>query len=131
MYCKNCGTEVNDNTAFCHACGSPLHEQVSNNYQNNNLQVQQNNSAIDLDKSRSCAVKALVFGILSCVLFWFPVIGIVFSCVAKGNANRSEYYAGGDKMSGPAIAGNILGTVFLVLSIISIVWLLIFAIVGV
>lgn len=40
MYCKNCGSQINDNANVCGYCGTPVHTQ--NGFSNNQ---QQNNSA--------------------------------------------------------------------------------------
>lgn len=38
MYCKNCGSQINDNANVCGYCGTPVHTQngFSNNQQQNN-----------------------------------------------------------------------------------------------
>ena len=133
MYCKNCGTQMNDNAAFCPACGAKAAGVEQNDYQNNYYaesyqydnyqpdyyqqdpyQVQHYDPAATPEAERY-ASKSLTFGILS--LVFGGILGIIFAGIARNNAVFYQEQIG--ELAGKVKVGHTLGTVGLILSIIS------------
>ena len=61
MYCQNCGTKTEENSAVCEKCGAPV-------------QITENN----VKESNPKPTKLLITVLLVLVSLWFPLFGIVF-----------------------------------------------------
>lgn len=139
MFCTKCGKEISNDAVFCPECGNRVGnnatstQQTQNTYNPNPTYHQQtppssaktssysnnNSSAYDDYVSESekngLAVKILIFGILSLAISFIP--GWIFGSIAKNKAEEFTYLYGG--LYGAAKVGKILGTIGLILSIIS------------
>ena len=69
MYCKNCGTEIDNNFLVCPSCGIPCKEVSSTNQDSGNIG----------------------WGILGCCL---PVVGLILFLVWKDNKPKTAKAAG-------------------------------------
>ncbi len=104
MYCRQCGREVEDGTAFCPNCGSALN---GSGQQSNNQQNSYNNVSRD-DGSFGWAVLG----------FFFPLVGLILYLVWHDNKPKSA------RMSG---MGALAGFIFsIVLSILTVSFVLVF-----
>lgn len=106
MYCKKCGAETADGSAFCTMCGAPVREQR-----------QPAENAVRPDPT-----PIFVLGILSVVL---PAIGGLI-CAVICRKKIKAYLAEGGKLTGLAKAGNILSIVGLALSIVTCVYVTVY-----
>lgn len=95
MYCTNCGGKIEEGSRFCTNCGNSCFSGNNNGGTNNTKES-----------------ISLVFGVLSFIFFWFPilslvfaVIGIVFGIKFK---NESGKFAKGIIFSGIGILLSIL-----------------------
>lgn len=81
MFCKNCGANVADGSAFCANCGTAVEQQESAyaapaaytespSYQPNAAQA-------------SLGRSILIFGILALALAGWGVVGLIFAIIAK------------------------------------------------
>lgn len=95
MFCRNCGSQIDDSAVFCPHCGV-----ATNNY----------NAAPA--KSQTNAI-AIVGFILS---FFIPIAGLICSIIGYKNAGDYE-----NQYKGFALAGIIISIVELALSVIAIV----------
>lgn len=115
MYCRNCGAHVEDDAAFCSACGA-AQQQAENAY--TYAEPVQNT---DPEAKKSASIGVLVWGILG--LFFaieLPLLGLIFSCVGKKKAAEYEERFGEAKEmagigKGLAVAGFIVGLVLTIL----------------
>ena len=106
MYCKNCGSQINDNANVCGYCGTPVHTQngFSNNQQQNNTasgqQVYGAPQPSNMDGgSTGFAIASMILGIVAILMmccvpsFWLKtivaVLGLVFVIISLQNKNRS------------------------------------------
>lgn len=117
-FCKNCGAQVPDGTNVCPNCGTTMQAAAgfTPDYQPTYTPqpvVQGNSTPI------------FVFGLLSVILG--GVIGIIFSCVSK--SKLKAWVAEGNPVTGKAKAGQILATIGLITSIISLIVIVIYAII--
>ena len=88
MYCKNCGTEINDNAVICPHCGV-----ATDNYAKSTAVSEQKNTL------------ALVGFILS---FFVALAGLIVSIIAYKNAKKPEFNGDGKNF---ALAGIIISAV--------------------
>ncbi len=136
MYCKNCGTEINDNTSFCPNCGQSVNSEASNPapaYKPDQVsytepaqpvyeqpQYQPTQAPVYAQKLPN----VLMWGILSVCFCESGLIGLIFSIIAKNKAKRWQTLTGSPLIKGGKV-GNILATIGLVVSIImTVVWLI-------
>ncbi len=115
MYCRNCGAHVEDDAAFCSACGA-AQPRTENTYT-----YAEPVPETDSEAKKSASIGVLVWGILG--LFFalnFSLLGLIFSCVAKKKVAEYERTFGEAKDiagigKGLAIAGFIVGLVLTIL----------------
>ncbi len=119
MYCRNCGAYLNDDAAYCSACGTA---QQPNTY----TYTEQPKEQPESEAKKSAAIGVLVWGILG--LFFaleLPLLGLIFSCVAKKKVTEYEQTYGEAKDvagigKGLAIAGFVVGLVCTILGALSV-----------
>ena len=99
MFCKNCGKEIDDNATVCIHCGVPTA----------NAQQQ---PVVTGNKTNGLAIAGLVLSIL----FWTSLIGLILSIVGLQKSKTEEYNGSG---RGVAIAGIVIGAVFLAILVIT------------
>lgn len=127
MYCKHCGTDLEENVKFCPNCGAeqtveptdeaPAAEPVVDN-------------AFE-EKKETLAGSVLVWGILGLVFAassWLAILGIIFSNIAKKKAAEYEAFAG--ELEGRAKAGSILAKIGMIVGIVTVIILAISFVVG-
>jgi hypothetical protein len=108
-YCVKCGTALPDRARFCGVCGTSLNDPAFDPYR----------SSPDLAyegpvKTNGFAIAALVLGILG---FCSP-LAIIFGAIATGRIKRA---AGREKGRGLAIAGIVLGSLWLVAGLLGLI----------
>ena len=117
MFCKNCGSEINDNAVVCPKCGVATE----------NLNRAQEP---EVKKTNVCAILGFVFAILYWVFAYIPVVGgyiswilfiagFVLSIVGIQNAKKK-----GQNLKGLAIAGLVICCVELVFVVMAIIGLI-------
>ena len=131
MYCKNCGSQINDNANVCGYCGTPVHTQngFSNNQQQNNTasgqQVYGAPQPSNMDGgSTGFAIASMILGIVAILMmccvpsFWLQtivaVLGLVFGIISLQNKNNAG--------RGMAIAGIICSGIAMVVYVIGLVF---------
>lgn len=128
-YCPNCGSEVNEGSAFCTSCGSPLAQSEPVNQDNtgdsvfgfdeqplDNQQTYYNNQPINQQsqennqpqKTNSMCVVGFVLS------FFFSLIGMIVSCVGLSQVKKNP----NEKGKGLAVAGIIIGILGTIVSFI-------------
>lgn len=120
MYCKNCGTYLNDDAAYCSACGVPQTKDAP-------TYTEGEEKTPESEAQKSAAIGVLVWGILG--LFFaleFPLLGLIFSCIARKKYTEYEHTYGKAKDvaaigKGLAIAGFIVGLVCTILGALEVV----------
>lgn len=65
MFCKNCGTKLEDNDKFCPNCGTPVD---NDNFDNSNFTRDYNSNQSD-DGSIGLAILSFLFPIVGLILF--------------------------------------------------------------
>lgn len=70
MYCTNCGNKLNQDDNYCTMCGNEIKRNDVNNGETN-----QSFSNRSTDNKGNIS---FVFGILSCIFFWIPILSIPF-----------------------------------------------------
>ena len=106
-FCKNCGTQLDDNYKVCPNCGQPVTAQPA----------EQGAAPVVAEEPKGpwkvFAILGLVFGIVGLVLSWanvggllISVAGLVFSILGKKSVSKH----------GVAVAGLILSIIALALS---------------
>ena len=68
----------------------------------------------------------LAWGIVALALCYIPILGIIFACIANGRAKNFKKLNG--SVYGPAKAGNILSKIALPISIVMLVFWIIYII---
>lgn len=124
MYCKHCGTDLEENVKFCPNCGAEqtaeAAEPVAEPVLDNEFE----------EKKNAMAGSALVWGILGLVFSassWLAILGIIFSGIAKRKV--AEYVAFAGELEGRAKAGSILAKIGMIVGIVTVA-ILVFAFVG-
>ena len=96
MYCKNCGNELESNAKFCSKCGQKIESVV--NEEPVVVCVNENPSKEERGPWKNFAKIGNVFGIITFVFCFFPILnfvslclgqfGIVFSALGKKSTNH-------------------------------------------
>ncbi len=96
MYCRNCGVELKDGTAFCTNCGQKQDADINNVTDNKN------------GYNTMCVVGFVMSLISLLINFWgiVGIIGTVLSIVGLMNCKKKN-----EKGKGLAIAGIIIGVI--------------------
>ena len=115
MFCKNCGKEIDDRAAICIYCG------VATGAGLPFAQVQEPPKKVNLFGIVGFIVSllSLWLGVYFCVA---SVVGVVFSSVGLARAKKR-------RLNGLAVAGLVIGIIFLL--IWGIVWLVLGSVLGV
>ena len=112
MYCKNCGTRLDDDAKFCPNCGVKVSEDIPIN----NTPTYGNNAAVYVYTQNLSRING--FSIAGFVLsfFWFlAILGLIFSILGYRQAIREN------TSKGLAIAGIALSSVCIAFWVIIIV----------
>ncbi len=112
MFCRSCGTQLPDGTAFCSTCGAPTTDAQST------PEVQFVTPLINTPPSMP-STPILVFGIVALYLACTMVLsflGIIFGAITLSKARR--YLAVTGELAGKAKVGRILGKAGLIVGII-------------
>ncbi|MBR3300798.1 MAG: zinc-ribbon domain-containing protein [Clostridia bacterium] len=117
-FCTNCGAQVPDGSAICPNCGTQLAPAAAPQptYQAPVYQAPAYQPAPALDNG-----PIFTFGLLSVILCWFGIPGLIFAIIAKKKIKN--YLAAGGQLTGRAKAGSIMATIGLIVSIVMmVVW---------
>ena len=101
LYCTKCGNQLNNEDKFCTKCGMNTNDNLKNNPLNKG--------------NKDNTTLGLIFGIISLLMFWFPIIGIPFAIIAIVNGKKYKDNTG--KNSGSIV----MGIIGIVLSIIFVI----------
>lgn len=109
MFCKNCGAEIPEGSAFCTNCGAnaaaaPVQAPAP-------VYAQPANPAVTVSPS-----KVLTFGILGLAFSELGILGIIFSAI--GLKNSKLFLLEHGALFGQAKVGRILAKVGLIVSIV-------------
>lgn len=124
MFCKYCGAQINDNSAFCKKCGRPMTaaQDISNGLQNSPIYTQS-----PKERFKGLAIAGLVLGIIG-VLF-FPILGLlslIFGIIAFASNPREQgemtkaIWKYKNQARGFGLADISLGSICIILLILSI-----------
>jgi hypothetical protein len=114
MFCAKCGTQVEEGSKFCQKCGTPVDQSAQPQMVSAPPGSYQPAAAI---KTSGMAIASLVLGICG-----ISLLAIIFGIVALNQIKNSNGFLTG---KGMAIAGIILGSVAIVITIIVIVALVV------
>lgn len=101
MFCRNCGKEIDDNSAVCMYCGTPTGLATPQQPQQP-VQPQQHQQP-----AAQSNTMALVGFILS---FFMSLLGLIFSIIGYKNSKLPEY-EGPNNYRGLALAGIIISSI--------------------
>ena len=131
MFCAKCGKEMDDNAKYCPSCGADTTVQpVSSGQpvpseQPSYQQASYSEPAYTEQTAPSGAgVGAMVCGIISLVLFWVPIVGLVLGIIATILGGKGRQTLPPDKR-GMSLAGFIMGIIGMAIGIIILVVLII------
>lgn len=111
MFCKSCGSNVDDGAEFCPVCGAKMNSEAAPAM------------AVVEEEAKASGKKCMIWGIVAAVLAEFGLIGIIFSIIAKSKVKK--HINAGYPMNGMAKAGKICATVALPVSIVmTLIWAL-------
>ena len=149
MVCKNCGATLQDGMAFCTNCGCKIEapapqpaqpqyqqqaqpqyqQQAQPQYQQQPQYQPQYQQPVYQSQSAGPQPSTLAFGILSLVLCWIPILGIIFAAI--GRSKGKNYVRSGGQLTGASKVGFILCVPGLIFSIIMNVYYLILIIIAI
>ena len=115
MFCKSCGSNVEDGADFCPVCGAKMSADVSPAM------------AVMDEEAKASGKKCMIWGIVAAVLAEFGLLGLIFAIIAKGKVKK--HIRAGYPLTGMAKAGRILSKVALILSIVMTVFWFIYIII--
>ena len=133
MFCKHCGSQIDETAKFCTTCGKIVEKEayVANenathdyfetpapNYYNNpapNYFDNGYNPPIQKESGGGILAFAILGLAFGCTLI-LSFLGIIFSAISRGKVNN--YIVRYGKLDGPGIAGNGIGKAGLIVSII-------------
>lgn len=116
MYCQNCGKQMEEGATFCSECGSSLQNQ--NTYTTSNGYTTSNSYAASFEmdsQKKGTAIAALVLGIFGLLAWIIPIVGLPVGIVGLVLGIKGSKKSG----KGMAIAGIVLSTICLILTIIN------------
>lgn len=96
MFCKNCGTEIQENTSFCPHCGTPTETSIqSNSFQGQGQSTQQVLLHTYVERVKTNAIIWMVIGGIQIFLGLFVqwvllIVGIVNLIASIRNLNYSK-----------------------------------------
>lgn len=110
MFCRNCGSQLPDNSKFCTKCGASTgvggntsQQQYTGNVQ---PQAQQATSNSQLQQEDNiCAILGLIFA------FIFPIAGLILSIIGM---KKQQYH-------GLAVAGLVISIIAIVIYVIAVI----------
>ncbi len=118
MYCKNCGTELEEGQKFCPNCGTPVNSETNDTSYEYQRSEWQNRSYQQDIPGRSDAIVSMVFGSLAIICWFFgptsilsivfAIIGLVFSSTAKKKGYTGDMQTAGFVLSLVSLFGGIL-----------------------
>lgn len=90
MYCKNCGSKIDNNSKFCIFCGEKLDysndnanvvksEAENNNIRSNNNNCDNNHVIKKKGPWNGFAKAGFTLGIVSLAISWIPIYGFIFA----------------------------------------------------
>lgn len=110
MYCRHCGKEINEDAAFCSACGAAQNIKVQSNMSYSNITSDQN-AGQQASYNTMCIVGLVISGLSLLINFW-GIVGLVGTIVSVFGV----VYSNENKEKGRELA--IVGIVIGVFSII-------------
>lgn len=115
MYCKHCGTELDDNAVFCKNCGARQDEKEQS-YQSTTMPPIDPVMTQPVTEKPSM-VSLLVWGALGLYFaLQIPLLGLIFSCIAKRKV--ADYEASYGEVTGMGNVGKNLAKAGLVVGIV-------------
>lgn len=123
MYCKHCGTDVEENGKFCQNCGAEVESTPV-------TQPVINNEFEEMKTALGGSVFTLgLLGLIFSASSWLALVGIILSSIAKKKAAEYETLVG--ELEGRAKVGGILAKIGMIVGVVSLVILAFSFIIGV
>ncbi len=117
MFCAKCGKEMDDNVKFCPSCGADAAAPTISEPSQASFSEP---AYSEQPESSGTGVGAMVCGIISLVLCWIPIVGLVLGIVAVVLGGKGRQTLPPDKR-GMALAGFIMGIIGMVIGIIMLI----------
>ena len=111
MYCKHCGSQIEDNSVFCSYCGGKTSGEDNRTLFNPSQNVEQPNK--QTQKPENPAQTTAIIGLV--LAFFCSIAGLIVSAIALKKYSTQENQEG----KGMAIAGLILSIISVVVSVLS------------
>lgn len=126
-FCKNCGTELNEDTKYCPSCGACVEEEL----EEKEVKCEEQRAQTD-----AILKDGLKLGIISVILAEIPIaniVGIVLGSKARKRLAQAEQIAKDNDftLSGMRIPVKVLGIVGFALSIVTVIFYTLSFIIGV
>ena len=111
MFCKNCGKELKDGTAFCSECGAKqaIQNDLSEKSDNETIKDNESTTASEAntnDKKKSSMISGILSVVVAFAILWVAIAGVkwVFSAVGSWFDGKNET----GKQSSEQVDGRIL-----------------------
>ena len=116
MYCKHCGNELPENSNFCPVCGKSIEDTKQ---EAEEATFEPINEIVDFkrDEHGGSILKFGILGLAFAVSFYFSLLGLIFSIVAR--VKVKSYIREYGETDGKATVGKHLSVAGSIVSIIS------------
>ena len=127
MFCRQCGTEIPEDSRFCSNCGTAVDAATNTAIvPTAKTDIAKSETGAAAQAAPASPVPVMVWGIVGLtlsILFYFSIFGIIFSAIANKKAknyiaqygNASNMARVGKGLSKAGIIVGIINTIFLVL----------------
>lgn len=119
MFCKFCGSEIENDANFCPNCGKVVtNDLYSNSIEKEEPVISVYETVVDEEKQKAGGkiLKSAILGAAFASTAWFALVGLIFSIISRVRLNK--YISVYGETEGRATAGKIVGKVALILSIV-------------
>lgn len=106
-HCKKCGAQLADDDTYCYFCGSPLEEEVKKEEVRFNTTYNYENENYIRGEKNVFAIIGFIFA------FFWPIVGLVLSCIGLSRSKRIDGIG-----RGMAIGGIIVAILNLVMALV-------------
>ena len=110
MFCKNCGSQIDDSVEFCPVCGAKVEAAPAGT------------TVVVQEEAKESGKSVLTWGIVAAVLCETGLLGLIFAIIAKSKVKK--HLRAGYPLNGQAKAGKICANIALPVSIVMMVIIL-------